>query len=208
MVWYTGSAHLIPEWVHQFHQWHIDMFESLDKAHQCDVKQHGVWIAYPHATFEQLPPTFIIPAKPILVPVPADNTPWLSLTCLTLREPPPAVYCNDSPELSGLALRAKQLRTRSKTFIHFSVFVLFFLFILFRHWWHAQWWCWPDCPSWQPKANLSIIAHCVPNSSSSVFTGVPNASFAKVNRAKGVGRTLSQCPSSKSFLLSIFISFY
>ena len=88
MVRYMDSMHLIPKWVHQFHQWYINMFESLDEAHQCDIEQHRVWIAYPHTTFEWLAPTFIIPAEPILVPVPPDNAPWLSLTCTTLQEPP------------------------------------------------------------------------------------------------------------------------
>ena len=128
MVRYTDSMHLIPEWVHQFHQWHIDMFESLDEAHQCDVEQHGAWIAYPHTTFEWLAPTFIIPAEPILVPVPLDKAPWLSLTCATLQEPPPVVYRNDSLELSGLALHAKRLRTRSKLlFIYLSLFSFSYL---------------------------------------------------------------------------------
>ena len=130
MVRYTDSAHLIPEWVHQFRQWHIDMFESLDEAHQRDVEQQGAWIVYPHTTFERLPPSFIIPAEPILVPVPPDNAPRLSLTCSTLREPPPAVYRDDSPELSGPALRAKRLRTRSKPFYLFIY--LCFLIYLFR----------------------------------------------------------------------------
>ena len=130
MVRYTDSTHLIPEWVHQFRQWHIDMFESLDEAHQRDVEQQGAWIVYPHTTFERLPPSFIIPAEPILVPVPPDNAPRLSLTCSTLREPPPAVYRDDSPELSGPALRAKRLRTRSKPFYLFIY--LCFLIYLFR----------------------------------------------------------------------------
>ena len=130
MVRYTDSAHLIPEWVHQFRQWHINMFESLDEAHQRDVEQQGAWIVYPHTTFEWLPPSFIIPAEPILVPVPPDNAPRLSLTCSTLREPPPAVYRDDSPELSGPALRAKRLRTRSKPFYLFIY--LCFLIYLFR----------------------------------------------------------------------------
>ena len=130
MVRYNDSMHLIPEWVHQFRQWHIDMFESLDEAHQRDVEQHGAWIVYPLTTFEWLAPTFIIPAKPILIPVPPDNAPRLSLTCSTLREPPPAVYRDDSPELSGPALRAKRLRTRSKPFYLFIC--LRFLIYLFR----------------------------------------------------------------------------
>ena len=130
MVRYTDSAHLIPEWVHQFRQWHIDMFESLDEAHQRDVEQQGAWIVYPHTTFERLPPSFIIPAEPILVPVPPDNAPRLSLTCSTLREPPPAVYRDDSPELSGPALRAKRLRTRSKP--SYLFIYLCFLIYLFR----------------------------------------------------------------------------
>ena len=130
MVRYMDSAHLIPEWVHQFQQWHIDMFESLDEAHQRDVEQQGAWIVYPHTTFERLPPSFIIPAEPILVPVPPDNAPRLSLTCSTLREPPLAVYRDDSPELSGPALRAKRLRTRSKPFYLFIY--LYFLIYLFR----------------------------------------------------------------------------
>ena len=77
MVQYMDSAHLIPEWVHQFWQWHINMFKSLDEAHQRNIKQHRVWIVYPHATFERLAPSFIIPAEPILVPVPLDNAPQL-----------------------------------------------------------------------------------------------------------------------------------
>ena len=130
MVRYTDSAHLIPEWVHQFRQWHIDMFESLDEAHQRDVEQQGAWIVYPHTTFKRLPPSFISPAEPILVPVPPDNAPRLSLTCSTLREPPPAVYRDDSPELSGPALRAKRLRTRSKPFYLF-IYLCFLNYLFF-----------------------------------------------------------------------------
>ena len=130
MVRYTDSVHLIPKWVHQFRQWHIDMFESLDEAHQCEVEQHGAWIVYPLTTFKCLAPTFIIPAEPILIPVPPDNAPQLSLMCSTLRESLPAVYHDDSPELSGLVLHAKRLRTRSKPFYLFIY--LCFLIYLFR----------------------------------------------------------------------------
>jgi len=122
MVRYTDGANLIPEWVHQFRQWHIDMFESLDEAHQRDVDQLGAWIVYPHATFRRLDPSFSIPAEPVLARVPPENLPRLVKTCSSLREPPPAVYRDNSPELSGQERRAKRLRQMGE--FCFSVFTL------------------------------------------------------------------------------------
>jgi hypothetical protein len=129
MVRYTESAHLIPEWVHQFRQWHIDMFESLDEAHQREVDQLGAWVTIPHATFQRLDPSFVIPSGPLLVPVPPDNLPRLRLISSSIRDPPPALYRDDSPELTGPALRAKRLRTRSTSSIFLlTLFLLIYLF--------------------------------------------------------------------------------
>ena len=208
MVRYIDSMHLIPKWVHQFCQWHINMFESLDEAHQCDVEQHRAWIAYPHTTFEWLAPTFIIPAKPILVPVPPDKAPQLSLMCATLREPPPVVYHDDSPELSGLALHAKWLRTRSKSFIHLSVFIFPFLFIFLDF---------NDMPNdgvgWvaphgnQRQTHQSLLSvhqtHCCQASLESQTHPLP-----KLIGLKELEELRHDVPPVSCFLLSIFISFY
>jgi hypothetical protein len=125
VIRYTDSANLIPEWVHQFRQWHIDMFESLDEVHQRDVDQLGAWITFPHATFQRLDPSFAIPSDPLLVPVPPDNLPRLRLISSSIRDPPPAIYRDDSPELSGQALHAKRLWTRSTYLLFFLNLFLF-----------------------------------------------------------------------------------
>jgi hypothetical protein len=130
MVRYTESAGLIPEWVHQFRQWHMDMFEALPEVYQDEVYQQGRWIVYPAAPFTRLDPTFDIPAEPILARVPPENLARFANICSTCREPPPVIYRNDSPELSGQERHAKRLRTQSKFF--FCSHLFFVLIYLFR----------------------------------------------------------------------------
>jgi hypothetical protein len=131
MVRYTESAGLIPEWVHQFCQWHVDMFESLDEAHQEEVYQQGGWIVFPAAPFTRLDPSFSIPSEPILARVPPDNLARFANACSSLREPPPAIYRDESPELTGQERRAKRLKTRSTFFFHCFYSLYSFIFLDF-----------------------------------------------------------------------------
>jgi hypothetical protein len=125
MVRYTESAGLIPEWVHQFRQWHVDMFEALPEAYQEEVYQQGGWIVYPAAPFTRLDPSFSIPSEPIIARVPPDNLARFANACSSLREPPPAIYRDESPELSGPERRSKRLKTRGKSFFYTRLFFLY-----------------------------------------------------------------------------------
>ena len=109
MVRHTHSVDLIPAWVHKFRQWHTDMFEALDEAHQQEIYHQGGWIVPHYAEFKRLDPNFVIPTEPILARVPPENRHRYEKICSSLLDPSPAFYRDDSPELSGPERCAKRL---------------------------------------------------------------------------------------------------
>ena len=84
MVRHTHSVDLIPAWVHEFRQWHTDMFEALDEAHQQEVYHQGGWIVPHYAEFKRLDPNFAIPTEPILARVPPENRHHYEKICSSL----------------------------------------------------------------------------------------------------------------------------
>ena len=60
----------IPDWVHEFRQWHVDMFAVLTESQQTRVHLGGNWIVFPYAEFDRLDSNFLVPVDPILVPLP------------------------------------------------------------------------------------------------------------------------------------------
>ena len=67
---YTHAAPLIPRWVHEFRQWHVDMLAILTESQQARVHLGGNWIVFPYAEFERLDPHFLVPLEPVFVPLP------------------------------------------------------------------------------------------------------------------------------------------
>ena len=83
------SADLIPPWVHEFWQWHVDMFKSLDEDHKEEVYQVGAWVTISPHEFSQLDPGFQVPMEPIWIQVPPEHHDQLAKFCLTLCDPTP-----------------------------------------------------------------------------------------------------------------------
>jgi hypothetical protein len=67
---YTQALYDIPDWVHEFRQWHVDMFAVLTETQQARVHLGGNWIVFPYAEFDRLDSNFLVPVDPILVPLP------------------------------------------------------------------------------------------------------------------------------------------
>src|SRR6266581_8650764 len=67
---YTQSLYDIPDWVHEFRQWHVDMFAVLTDSQQARVHLGGNWIVFPYVEFDRLDSNFLVPVDPILVPLP------------------------------------------------------------------------------------------------------------------------------------------
>ncbi len=67
---YTQALYYIPDWVHEFRQWHVDMFAVLTESQQARVHLGGNWIVFPYAEFDRLDSNFLVPVDPILVPLP------------------------------------------------------------------------------------------------------------------------------------------
>jgi len=115
MVKYTDSTHLLPGWVHEFWQWHFDMFDSLEElCQEEEVFQGGSWVVQSHHDCKWLDPRFKVPQAPILVPVPPEHRGHLSKFCASFRKPAPTSPTTReelSDELPGAARCSKRLRT-------------------------------------------------------------------------------------------------
>ena len=69
---YTQALLQIPDWVHEFRQWHVDMFAILTETQQARVHLRGNWIVFPYAEFDRLDPHFLVPQDSFLVPLPPN----------------------------------------------------------------------------------------------------------------------------------------
>ena len=67
---YTQALDQIPDWVHQFRQWHVDMLTVLTESQQARVHLGANWVVFPYVEFKWLDPNFLVPVEPILVPLP------------------------------------------------------------------------------------------------------------------------------------------
>ena len=67
---YTQALNQIPDWVHEFRQWHVDMLVVLTESQQVRIHLGANWVMFPYAEFERLDPNFLVPVEPILVPLP------------------------------------------------------------------------------------------------------------------------------------------
>jgi len=66
---YTQSTAQIPGWVHEFRQWHVDMFATLTEPQQSHVHLSGSWIVFPYGEYDRLDPGFLVPLEPLMVPL-------------------------------------------------------------------------------------------------------------------------------------------
>lgn len=81
----SGVAHL-PHWVHEFRQWHVDMFAVLTDSQQARVHMGGNWVVFPYGEFERLDPTFVVPLVPLYIPFPPHLRPHLAQFSATILD--------------------------------------------------------------------------------------------------------------------------
>ncbi|KIM34737.1 hypothetical protein M413DRAFT_14929 [Hebeloma cylindrosporum] len=106
VVWVADSAGILPPWIHDFRQWHTDMFATLNEDLHAEIFCGGDWIVHPYGDFQ-------LSVEPLRVPVPPDQLSHLAKFSTSLQGPPPVVTRPETPEaeLSFPERRAKRLRT-------------------------------------------------------------------------------------------------
>jgi len=112
---HTSYAAYLPPWIHEFRQWHVDMFAALNADERRRVHGQGSWIVFPYGDFDRLIPEFNLPLDPLLVPVPAESLSLVASFSSTMvynssGAPPP--YENPQPE-AGPSTRTTRSQTRA-----------------------------------------------------------------------------------------------
>ena len=119
-------AAYLPPWIHEFWQWHVDMFAALNPDERLRVQGQGSWIVFPYGDFDRLDSDFTLPLDPLLVPVPADSLSLVASLSSTMvynssGAPPP--YVSPQPEAgpstSTTHITRSQTRARSKAYLVF-----------------------------------------------------------------------------------------
>jgi hypothetical protein len=108
---YTQATSRIPDWVHEFRQWHVDMLAILTESQQSRVHLGGNWITFPYGEFDRLDPNFVVPLTPVLIPFAPHLRSLLAQFSATIVDEP--LGPNEYRDLTGLSTMIP--RTRSQT---------------------------------------------------------------------------------------------
>jgi len=113
----THYAAYLPPWIHEFRQWHVDMFAALNSDERLRVQGQGSWIVFPYGDFDRLDSDFTLPLDPLLVPVPADSLSLVASLSSTMvynssGAPPP--YVSPQPEAGPSTSNTRVTRSQTR----------------------------------------------------------------------------------------------
>ena len=110
---YTQALNQIPDWVHEFQQWHVDILVVLTKSQQAHVHLGANWVMFPYAEFEWLNPNFLVLVEPILVPLPPHLCTIIGQFSSTIMDKVQDIPDSENQQ-AGLSTPAYQTHSRTR----------------------------------------------------------------------------------------------